>query len=313
MKTEVVTFEVNCKVCGQDDFNAEVTTRDYAFETCSNEFFYRKCICGHWYLSNQPIESEIPRIYPESYTAYAISPSSLIRKIRKLKSRQHLRHFSLHNNATAVIDYGCGSGEWLSHAREILGDEANLVGIDFSDSGPEILRTHNVSYIQNTQMGQIGSRTVDSCRMIQVIEHLSDLTQDLTQLSRILKIGGRLLIETPIASGWDVKIGRTFMWGGWHAPRHFHIFSVGSLHSILEQCGFEVVSEKYIYGPYVWAETLRARYGSLNPSFANFFSIGNPFCLLLVGFLDFAQRLITRKTSNYRVIAQVRGQSLKTE
>jgi len=170
-----------------------------------------------------------------------------------------------------------------------------------------LLRKSNIKYFKNSQIGQIETHTVDSCRMIQVIEHLSDLKQDLNQINRILKPGGQLLIETPVASGWDVKVGRTFMWGGWHAPRHFHIFSIKSLHSILDQCGFEVVSEKYIYGPYVWAETLRTRIGLTSSPISNFFSIGNPFCLLIVGFLDFLQRLITHKTSNYRIIARIKG------
>ena len=307
MKTEVVTFEVTCKVCGQDDFNAEVTTRDYGFQTCSNEFRYKRCECSHWYLFNQPIESEIPRIYPDTYTAYSISHSRVIRKIRRLKSRQHLHLFSIDKTAASIVDYGCGSGEWLIHVSEILGGPVKLVGLDFSETEPELLRKSNIKYFKNSQIGQIETRTIDSCRMIQVIEHLSDLKQDLNQINRILKPGGQLLIETPVASGWDVKVGRTFMWGGWHAPRHFHIFSVKSLHAILDQCGFEVVSEKYIYGPYVWAETLRTRFGLTNSPISKFFSIGNPFCLLIVGFLDFLQRLITRKTSNYRVIARTKG------
>lgn len=307
MNTEIITFDNRCQVCNQDDFSAEVVTCDYGFETCSNEFRYRRCICSHWYLFNQPIDSEIPRIYPETYTAYAISPSRVIRKIRKLKSRQHLHQFSNKENAETIVDYGCGSGEWLSHVREILGGQVKLIGIDFSEFGPKILRDGSIRYFQNSQIGEIGNNTVDSCRMIQVIEHLSDLNQNLKQISRFLKPGGELLIETPIASGWDVKIGCTFMWGGWHAPRHFHIFSIKSLHAILEQCGFEVVSEKYIYGPYVWAETLRTRFGLSNSRISNFFSIGNPFCLLIVGFLDFFQRLITRKTSNYRIVAKVKG------
>lgn len=307
MNTEIITYDNRCQVCNQDDFSAEVVTRDYGFRTCSNEFRYRRCTCSHWYLFNQPIDSEIPRIYPETYTAYAISPSRVIQKIRKLKSRQHLQQFSNKGTSETIVDYGCGSGEWLSHVRGILGDQVKLIGIDFSEFGPEILRVGSIRYLQNSQIDQIGNQTVDSCRMIQVIEHLSDLNQNLNQISRILKPGGELLIETPVASGWDVKIGRTFMWGGWHAPRHFHIFSIKSLHDILDQCGFEVVSEKYIYGPYVWAETLRTRFGSNNPLVSKFFSIGNPFCLLLVGFLDFFQRVTTRKTSNYRIVAKVRG------
>lgn len=301
--SELITFEATCEVCGRPDYEEEVVTVDHSFQTCTNLFRYRKSVCGHWFLSNRPMPADLDRIYPESYAAYSISTSPVVRLIRKLKSRQHLRQLKLKNLDVSVIDYGCGSGEWLSDSRVILGGSAELIGVDFSEHEPQLSKIKGFRYLNTSELSTIKDNSVDACRMIQVIEHLENIHGVLREIRRVMKPQGVLLIETPVAMGWDFKIGRDGLWGGWHAPRHFHVFSVESLRVILEDSGFEVVREKFIFGPYVWAETLKSRFASERPRVGRYLSISNPLCLVAVGVLDFVQRCLRRPTSNIRVIA----------
>lgn len=304
MTVEISTIKVICEVCNLGEFNDEIKSSDYGFQTCSNTFIYKRSVCGHWFLENRPVESEMVQIYPESYGAYTISSSSIIQSIRRLKSQQHFRLLQIGKSRSEIVDYGCGSGEWLSHVSDALGPKASLIGVDFLEEKPKLLDSRGIRYLQNANTKQIADSTVDSCRMVQVIEHLSDPKTVLREVHRFLKPAGLLLIETPVPMGWDFKLGKNGTWGGWHAPRHFHIFSIKSLHSILDQCGFDVVVERHIYGPYVWAETLRTRNTKNRLRINRFVNIGNPMCLAMVAALDALQRLLGRPTSNYRVIAR---------
>ncbi len=76
-----------------------------------------------------------------------------------------------------AIDFGCGK---LDLARKLVENGIHTVGID----------TWTANTIGNTE-GE-----VDAVFMVEVIEHLSDPKQVLTELTSKLKIGGVIYIET---------------------------------------------------------------------------------------------------------------------
>ena len=74
-----------------------------------------------------------------------------------------------------------------------------------------------------------------------LIEHLRDPRAALRQVHRKLSPQGVLVIDTPNRAGWDYWLFRKRFWGGYHIPRHFHLFNLESLARVLESEGYAVL------------------------------------------------------------------------
>ena len=137
----------------------------------------------------------------------------------------------------SLLDFGCGLGA--------LVDYANMNG--FSSKGTEIdsdvvtkLLRKGVR-VQNQESIMSSSEKFDIISIIEVLEHLSDPKQVLTQLKEKLSDSGMLFITTPNFNALNRRILR----GNWRAlwyPDHINIFSSKSIAILLKECGYEIKS-----------------------------------------------------------------------
>jgi hypothetical protein len=81
---KILTSKVSCPICGNVGLSSgvKISVQDYLNLSSSQDFDYVPCTCGVFYLENQPIRSEIAKIYTKEYEAYPI-PKSLVAKIKK--------------------------------------------------------------------------------------------------------------------------------------------------------------------------------------------------------------------------------------
>ncbi len=79
--------------------------------------------------------------------------------------------------------------------------------------------------------------------MFHVLEHLYNPALYLDAAHRLLKPGGRLIVQVPNASSWQFfLLGEN--WSGLDVPRHLIDFRRRDLETLLEECGFEIVRVK---------------------------------------------------------------------
>lgn len=92
-----------------------------------------------------------------------------------------------------ILDFGCGYGSTVATLRRLL-DVDNVVGIDpfgeFSEAG----HLHKLDAAGAVR--QWGPQSFDAIYSIEVFEHLQDPRLVLTDLARLLKPGGALLLNT---------------------------------------------------------------------------------------------------------------------
>ena len=80
--------------------------------------------------------------------------------------------------------------------------------------------------------------------MFHVLEHLYDPSAYLDAAHRLLKPGGRLIVQVPNAASWQfLLLGEN--WTGLDVPRHLIDFRARDLETLLDHCGFEVVRTKH--------------------------------------------------------------------
>lgn len=98
----------------------------------------------------------------------------------------------------SFLDAGCGNGIYLKYIKEKY-PEAKLFGFDFSETIVEIARRNTINVeikSGNLEAAPYGGETFDLILCTQVIEHLLDDKKGVSELYRILKPGGYLVIST---------------------------------------------------------------------------------------------------------------------
>ena len=74
-------------------------------------------------------------------------------------------------------------------------------------------------------MKWIKEETLEFITMFHVIEHVKDPKSIIKTLNKLLVPGGHLVIETPNIDSLDAMIFKETFWGGYHFPRHWHLFT----------------------------------------------------------------------------------------
>ena len=299
----ISTTDRVCALCGSGKNLELITTKDYSYRTCENEFYFCECECGIFRLINQPLDEEIPKVYPDSYSAYSPSRLGIMAQIRKYNFQTKIKDAIGKRRVDSWLDFGCGAGE-LAQIVKSLGVQ-NVYGVDFTENlFPEIRKNGVLCFLAH-ELSDLDDDSLDVVSMLQVIEHLRDPRHELDVIRSKIKNGGVILIETPSPSGLDFKLGKNQTWGGWHAPRHFYIFPQAQLIRLLEESGFRIVSAKYIPSPYMWIETLNGRITvrGKGPIKSKRLSISSIFLVAVVSFIDYALILLRRPTSNQQIVA----------
>ncbi|MBU4173990.1 MAG: methyltransferase domain-containing protein [Actinobacteria bacterium] len=118
-----------------------------------------------------------------------------------LKSRQIIDRL-LPREGELVLDVGCGLGTLLSTLHRIY--RTRGVGIDFSHAGMKAAISSNPCdndyHVADALMLPFRDESFDLAVSYDVIEHVTDPRRFVSEMSRVLKPGGRLLIYTPSRS-----------------------------------------------------------------------------------------------------------------
>ena len=298
----VKTLDVDCPICLKSpDQNSKdiVTVRDYLNISSKQQFVYHRCICGVYYLRNQPIKDQISMIYSNNYESYKIN-SGFVSKLKMIRMRSILKPLLVAGRQTKILDYGCGSGEFMFSIANLV--DVPIVGYDFKE--PSMPTKSNVIFVESDKEIQVHGK-FDLIFSFQVIEHLSDPFQFLKDLNLLLSSNGKVVLETPSSSG--ILFSKLFRinWGGWHAPRHFVIFNKKSLIDLCIKSGFSVEKFQYIPSPFQWLESIRPHLTS-SSKLNKLLSLNNFILVAIFYCIDLFIILLRIRTSNMKLVLSKR-------
>jgi len=107
------------------------------------------------------------------------------------------------DSSSLLLDLGCDDGHWTSELANRIGTES-LYGVEIVKSKAEEARNRGINVIEsdlNWPLPFQGS-SFDVVHANQVIEHISNLDLFVSEIFRILKPGGYVIISTENASSW---------------------------------------------------------------------------------------------------------------
>jgi 2-polyprenyl-6-hydroxyphenyl methylase/3-demethylubiquinone-9 3-methyltransferase len=146
--------------------------------------------------------------------------------------------------ASAILDAGCGSGEFL---KFFVSQGFRTVGLDISLSALERARRRTpespVAMASLDEALCFKSSSFDLVWFTEVLEHLMDTSQALTEIHRILKPEGLLVLTTPY-HGFIKNLAITIVDFDKHfdvAGPHIRFFTKKSLSASLKRAGFDLL------------------------------------------------------------------------
>lgn len=123
---------------------------------------------------------------------------------------QEAMHWLAPESGDVILDLGCGSGVAASMFAQT--DGTRVLGIDTKEGAVRYARNRfrasNLAFVVGSvdELG-LGNESVDKIALLEVIEHLylEQAARTVSECSRVLKPGGRLVVTTPnMNSLWPV-------------------------------------------------------------------------------------------------------------
>lgn len=262
----IATEEVpDCPVCGNPDFAQHAVGFDYELLTCRNPWRFVGCRkCSHVWLNPRPAVTELATIYPPTYYAYhydQINPIAL-----RGKALMDARKFAgilkeLPRRPESYLDAGCADGRFLRLMERKGVPRHRAYGLELDERVVERLVAEGFPVFceRVEECRRIEAESIDLATMFHVIEHVDRPAAVVERLAAWLSAGGVLALETPNLDSLDHRLFAATWWGGYHFPRHWHLFSPHTLRRLLEDAGLEVLDTRFQTGHTFWAYSVHHR------------------------------------------------------
>lgn len=174
-------------------------------------------------------------MFDPSYIGVFVNPFyiarvALLKEIKKMGSKV----------SGKTLDVGCGTKPYQKYFAS-----SEYVGLEIETQTNNQIKQADVYY--DGKFFPFEKAEFDSVLSNQVLEHVFNPTEFLSEVNRILKVGGNFLISVP------------FVWDEHEQPYDYARYSSFGLKFLLEQHGFEIVESKKTTNDFrIFAQLLNA-------------------------------------------------------
>ena len=192
------------------------------------------------FLSPQPDEKQLRDIYgSDYYEGWGITgdDESAPQAMKQQTFRRQLSLLARHMAPGKILDVGCATGFSLEVSAAVGWD---VYGVELSNYAAELARRKFGEHIFNGTLEQAHypNDFFDVVTLTDLLEHVPILNSFLSEVRRVLRPNGILLIVTPDVSSLTACI----MGSRWshYKEEHLHYFSRKTLTQLLTKHGFSV-------------------------------------------------------------------------
>jgi SAM-dependent methyltransferase len=244
--------EIECNICGSKNhsvvyktYSGDIAAIDKPYKITGNEISRPsrivKCLrCGLVFMNPRPAahalmdnyKDFIDNLYTEEECGRRISARKILKVLTGMKTRRG-----------KLLDIGCATGYLLDEARKA---GWRVYGVELSKWAVSYAKEKlNLKDVFNGALEDAGypENYFDAVVMQDCIEHLLDPKSALTQIRKVLKPDGILVVNTPDINSLASRLLKARWWGINSA--HLYYFDRSSLKGLLSLCGFKPVKCRY--------------------------------------------------------------------
>ena len=217
-------------------------------------------------LITKPVPKDLSKYYdPNNYISHSDDGNSLLEKIYQLvkkytlnKKIQLINHYS--NQEKKILDIGCGTGEFLIHAKN---KNWKTVGVEVNDQARQKASNKKIDTFRS--LDNLDNQKFDVITLWHVLEHLPNLEDQILKIKSLLEKNGTLIIAVPNYKSYDAKYYKQY-WAAYDTPRHLWHFSQKAIKTIFAEENLIVKDTLPMYFDSYYVSLLSEKYknGSSN-------------------------------------------------
>ena len=201
--------------------------------------------CGLRYTHHAPCETAIGKYYQSAdYISHQDEGKDVIGKLymlaRRFTLQQKRKRIEKMTGKTSgsLLDIGAGMGSFL-HTMQQSGWK--VTGLEPAAAARKVaLDRYQLQLKDTTELFNLPEQSFDVITMWHVLEHVHDLHGYLSQIRKLLKPDGKLVIAVPNVESHDAIYYGT-NWAAYDVPRHLYHFSAASMKHLLQRNGLSVL------------------------------------------------------------------------
>lgn len=222
----------------------------------------------------KPDNDKLPEYYKsENYISHTDSRKTIVdksyQKVKSFMLGKKLSWIDEHKKLKGkILDIGAGTGDFLLEAKcrgwEVFGQEPNPAARELASLKGIALEKVSSKFPENS---------FDVITLWHVLEHVPNPESQITELNRLLKKDGILVIAVPNFKSYDARFYKKY-WAAYDVPRHLFHFSRTSIEKLFSQFSFQLIREKGLWFDSFYVSLLSEKYKTGRVNFLKAFFIG---------------------------------------
>ena len=228
-----------CPLCQSQDIVTILKSKDHFLS--KESFDVDRCsACLICFTNPRPSSEDLLKYYEsDGYISHGTKSDSLFDRlyetVRNLTIRWKVNLINQISDKDSVLDYGCGTGDFLKAAYQ---NQWTIHGIEPSDSARKTAE-NNTAHKISKNLNELPAKKYKIITLWHVLEHVTDVKEILFQMKQLLKEEGRLIIAVPNHESYDAKNFGEY-WAAYDLPRHLWHFDKKTLTNILSKASLQV-------------------------------------------------------------------------
>ncbi len=237
----------SCPVCKSTNINKFLESND--FSTSHEDYTIFKCNdCSFAFTQDIPDEESIGKYYKsEEYVSHSDTKKGLFFKLYHivrnymLKSKQKTVEKISGKKSGELLDIGTGTGYFINQMKT---GGWTVTGIEQDEDARNFGKSNfGLNVFDKDKLFEFEENSFDVVTMWHVLEHIHRYNEYLTQIKKILKPGGKLIIAVPNYTSYDAKHYQKY-WAAYDLPIHLWHFSPNSIKLLLSKYDFNLIKKK---------------------------------------------------------------------
>jgi len=229
----------HCRLCVSKKYKPLFSKNEYDICKCLN--------CGFIFLDFKPGKSFFTDYYSEEFfndigVKHAYSNYENESKTLKKSFLLRIDVLSKYKATGSLLDVGCATGTFLECAQSSW----KTSGIDISNYAIQVARKKGLeTFVGEIKNSPYIKRKFDVVTLWDTIEHVSNPKETLSEINKIMPLGGILGITT----GDVGSLFSRFSGNCWHLyniPQHLSFFVKNSIAKLMKETGFEIKEILYL-------------------------------------------------------------------
>jgi 2-polyprenyl-3-methyl-5-hydroxy-6-metoxy-1,4-benzoquinol methylase len=221
----------------------------------------------------KPSLEKLPSYYEsDDYISHTDGKRSLFERmyhlIKNVALKNKLKLINAKSPKGKLLDIGAGTGDFLVVAKN---DGWQTIGIEPSSKAKTIALNKGVTFADN--LATLADNSFDVITMWHVLEHVPNLEEYISELKRLLKPSGTIVIAVPNFKSFDATYYGKF-WAAFDVPRHLWHFSKTAIAKLFSEKEMKLVEVLPMKFDSFYVSLLSEKYKTGKMNFIRAFFVG---------------------------------------